>query len=523
VKHSLLALLVCLSPRAEARNGAEHADLAAQDQYLIKINHACGTKLTMRHDLESLAKHNQDIARDQTSGSNECFEPLRYVWYACRSDAGKAQVRKLTQVVCKGTPSKVGSLSVQGSSITVERAFEEDKPFLRSRKQFEAALQMKLPIQTEDPYYDEDWNKLRLSENPVLDTKTYCMVNGEKKELKAFYDDSFERRKEDATIKCWEDGQVTIDLSIKHGIKTGFSTTRRDKVATRTSYRNGKLHGERRTTDDGKPVSIDVFDDGQDVSSTEYHKNGKLSRYSRHYPSRIDSVSLADDGRMISATCSPLSRDDRLLRKVCGFDGAVTHSFYDGTGKVSRIVTIKDGVVIKQKAGDSLYGSGSTVDFVDGHKDGEERVVDRDGKLSQIVHWSRGEKDGKEQHYYPGGQKLKSEQLWKAGQLQQQTELYMNGNPRERDSFDSPTKKRHQQFWDTGKLRSEVTMLRTDGRHGQGWAEEGAGKTYFESGQLESETEWKAGTRVKTRRWGADGKLLSDEEYEADGSRKIKR
>jgi len=139
--------------------------------------------------------------------------------------------------------------------------------------------------------------------------------------------------------------------------------------------------------------------------------------------------------------------------------------------------------------------------------------------------------------------------VWKAGALQQQTELYMNGNPKERDSFETPTKKRHQQFWDTGKPRGDVVMLRCERRRwgGESWCEEGIAKSWFENGQLESETHWKGGKReggqktwfdngkphtveeyaddkcVKMKRWELDGKLVTDEEYEADGSRKIKR
>ena len=60
---------------------------------LPKVVAACGLPLTFAIDGESLRKNNKDIGHDQTDGANECNEPLRLLWYACKTDAGKAAVK----------------------------------------------------------------------------------------------------------------------------------------------------------------------------------------------------------------------------------------------------------------------------------------------------------------------------------------------------------------------------------------------------------------------------------------------
>jgi antitoxin component YwqK of YwqJK toxin-antitoxin module len=545
------ALLLAAAAPAAAGNSAEEEQKRAEEEYLLKINLACGTQLTIKYDAASLAQHNQDIRYDQTGGGNQCNEPLRYVWYACQTPAGKARIQSahLSRIVCRGTPGKVGSLSVHAGTITVERAYQEDTPFLRSRKQFEAALQLKLQIQTEDPYHDEAWSKLRQQENPVLSTSDYCTVDGKKQKLDLYVADAFIRRKQDAKIQCMRGGKIVTDLVIKQGVQTGFSTVYRDQIAMRRAYRDGKPHGEQRVSDGDRPKSLELYEDGREVSSSTYHPNGMLERYSRRHPDHIDSVSFDADGDLQSLSCSPQSRDDKTLRRWCGFEGSVTHSISDGTGKVARIVTYKDGVLQKQAAGTSEYGSGSNVAYRDGKKHGEERVVDKNGKLRELITWNRGVKDGKERHYSDDGKKVVEEIVWQAGQMKQRTELFLNGNPKLREVWESPTKKRTTEFWDTGKTRTEVSLLSCERRRyrAHDWCEEGVGKTYYEDGTLESETSWQKGERhgthrafwpngkpqeveeykegklQKARRWDRDGQQTVDEEYEADGSRKLTR
>jgi antitoxin component YwqK of YwqJK toxin-antitoxin module len=47
-------------------------------------------------------------------------------------------------------------------------------------------------------------------------------------------------------------------------------------------------------------------------------------------------------------------------------------------------------------------------------------------------------------------------------------------------------------------------------------------KTWWEKGKPASIEEWAEGRPTKAKRWDKDGKLISDDEFEADGSRKVK-
>ena len=85
---------------------------------------------------------------------------------------------RISNVVCKGVAGTTGSLTLANGTLTVTRAFEEPKPYLRSRKQFESLLHLTLTLASDDPYPDEAWRALASQPNPVTSTTTYCLVNG---------------------------------------------------------------------------------------------------------------------------------------------------------------------------------------------------------------------------------------------------------------------------------------------------------------------------------------------------------
>jgi antitoxin component YwqK of YwqJK toxin-antitoxin module len=118
------------------------------------------------------------------------------------------------------------------------------------------------------------------------------------------------------------------------------------------------------------------------------------------------------------------------------------------------------------------------------------------------------------------------------------------------EQFESETKKRSTSYWDTGKPKKEGTFILSQTTHFGGsyrdWVEEGVHLAYYESGALRSEETWHGGkqdgpskklwengkpaaleefaqgVRTRSKRWDESGKLLADEEFEADGSRKLK-
>ncbi len=546
---SVVGFLLTAAPFSYAGNQPEKALRRVEEDVLPKIVLACGLPLAVTYDGDSLRKNNEDIGHDQTDGRLQCDEPLRYIWYACQTDAGKAAIKqaRISKVACKGVAGATGSLTLSAGTLTVGRAFEEKNSYLRSRRQFESLVKVSLKMGSDDPYQDEEWHKLEQLPSPVTSTKTYCLVNGDKVAFDQYVYDAPCRGKRDAKVKCWKDGDVVIDLDIAKGKKTGFLTRSNPKDSCRIAYRDDKEHGEKRTIQNGKLKSIEWYDNGQRVWEKEFFPSGALAKYSRKLADGTDRLSVHEDGKVYDLRCSPGAKDDPELRKLCGFEGAVTTSIYDGTGKVNRVQTWKDGVIQKENPGASDYGSGSEVSFKDGKKHGEERVVGQAGKLASTVNWDHGIKEGKEIVYADDGKKVVKEMLWKAGELKQLTEFYLNGNPKLKENYDGPKKKQSKTFWDTGRTSGEGEFVMCDNDGYRRWCEEGAHRSYFENGAPKQEMNFRLGRRegtwrswwkngkpasvesfaddrlTKAKRWDEDGKLVSDEEFEADGSRKIKR
>jgi antitoxin component YwqK of YwqJK toxin-antitoxin module len=546
---SMVGFLLTVAPSSYAENDPEKALRRLEEDVLPKIVLLCGFPLSVKYDGDSLRKNNQDIAHDQTDGRLQCEEPLRYIWYACQTDAGKAAIKqaRISKVVCKGVAGATGSLTLSAGTITVGRAFEEKKSHLRSRREFESLVKISLKLGSADPYQDEEWHKLAQLPNPVTNTKTYCLINGEKEEFNQYGDSASAHGKPDAKVKCWKDGEVVVDLEIAKGKKTGFLTRYDLKKTHRITYRDGKEHGEHKTIENGKVKSIEWYDNGQRVWQKEFFPSGVLAKYLRKFADGTDELSVHEDGKVYDLRCSPGAKDDLELRRLCGFQGAVTTSIYDGTGKVNRVQTWKDGVIQKENAGTSDYGARSEVVFKDGKKSGEERILGPAGKLASTITWDRGIKDGKEIVYADDGKKVAKEMLWKAGELKQLTEFYLNGNPKLKENYDGPKKKQSKTFWDTGRTSGEGEFVVCDNDGYRDWCEEGVHRSFFENGAQEQEMNFRRGRRegtgkswwkngkpasvesfaddrlTKAKRWDEDGKLVSDEEFEADGSRKIKR
>src|SRR5580704_14612518 len=188
--------LLSVAASAFAGNEPAAAQRRAEEEILPKLALACGAPVSLAYDGDSLRKNNSDIGNDQTDGENECNEPLRYLWYACKSEAGKAAVRaaRITKIACRGVAGSVGSLGLSSGTVTVERALGEKQPYVRSRKQFESLLHVPLTLSTEDPYADQAWHDVASQPNPVTSTTTYCLVGADKVAYDENVYDSYSRR-----------------------------------------------------------------------------------------------------------------------------------------------------------------------------------------------------------------------------------------------------------------------------------------------------------------------------------------
>ncbi len=528
-------------------NSPERALERTKEEILLKLNVRCGSSITVRYDGDSLRQHNKDIAYDQTGGDRECNEPLRYLWALCGSDEGKAIVRRseVRELVCRGTPKAVGSLSFDKGVITVERAFEERDSFLRARKQFEAAFKTKLTTLQPDPYYDEAWSAFRQEENPVLSTTDFCLVNGEKKAFDWSIADQSAVLNASPTVKCFEGGKLVIELTIKNRKKTGLLTIARDDFRRRTMLVDDRPNGLEEAFDKGVLQSQTTWKAGERVISKELYPTGKLHRYWRQLPGTQVSLELREDGKVLGLSCAPEVKDDEVLRSWCGFGGEKTVEVYDGTNAISVILTHRDGKRVREQPGASRYGSRSAVGFVDGERDGEERVTRDDGTLERTISWKRGKKTGVEREYGKDGKKVIAETSWREDDLERRIEYFLNGNKKLEDVRDGQTRKVVRSF-DLGGVERSEAFVSCRRPYGEPWCEDGLATSFYEGGQKRSETVFKNGERLSSRSWYPNGRLESaeafeagrlstrvayfpdggvaaDEAFEEDGSRRLKR
>lgn len=544
----VVALLLGSTVAIAGSNSPENALARTKDEVLLKLNVLCVTSLTVRYDGDSLRQHNKDIGWDQTGGDLECNEPLRYLWSLCGTEAGKAVVRRseVREVVCKGTPGAVGSLTFKAGVVTVERAYEEPTPFKRARKQFEAAFKTKLRLD-EDPYSDDAWRTFRQLPNPVTSTTDYCLVDNVKKEFDWYAADRATENAGAKTVKCFSAGTLVIDVTVKERKKSGLITQARDAWRKRYTVKDDKAEGLEEIRDGDALLSTSMFKDGQRVWEKEFHPGGALKRYWRQYPKPLQvSLDLREDGKVTSLSCAPDAKDDEVLRTWCGFAGEKTTPVYDGTDKLNRTVSYRDGLLTKQVAGDSTYATRSTLNYVDGKPDGEERVTRPDGSLEATVTWKRGVKNGLEKHYADDGKKRIEELDFRDGEVQRSTTFFLNGNKKLDDLRDGKQSQRTEYF-DLGAVRSKGTWIPCERRSSRdSWCEDGLHTTFFESGKRLGEVTFAQGRRIAAKRWYEtgvpeavemyekerlsastryfpDGGVASDEAFEADGSRKLNR
>ncbi|MDP3504763.1 MAG: hypothetical protein Q8S33_30775 [Myxococcales bacterium] len=545
----VVALLLSSTVALAGSNSPENALARTKDEVLLKLNLLCGATFTVRYDGDSLRQHNKDIGWDQTGGDLECNEPLRYLWSLCGTETGKAVVRRseVREVVCKGTPAAVGSLAFKAGVVTVERAYEESTPFKRSRKQFEAAFKTTLTLE-EDPYSDDAWRSFRQLPNPVTSTTNYCLVDDVKKEFNWYAADRATENAGAKKVKCFSEGTLVIDVTVKDRKKTGLITQVRDAWRRRYTVKDNQEDGLDEVRDGDVLLSTAMFNAGQRVWEKEFHPNGALKRYWRQYPKPLQvSLDLRDDGKVTSISCAPDAKDDEVLRTWCGFAGEKTIEVYDGTKKLDRTVSYRDGLLTKQVAGDSTYATRSTLSYVEGKPDGEERRTRRDGTLDVTVTWKRGVQHGLEKHYSDDGKKLVEEFDFRDGALLRHTTFFLNGNKKLDDVRDGAKQSVRTEYFDLGAVSRKGNWIPCERRYGrESWCEDGLHTSFFESGTKRAEETFTQGKRVSAKRWYEtgvlqanetyekdrlsanttyfpDGGVASDDAFEADGSRKLRR
>ena len=271
-----------------------------------------------------------------------------------------------------------------------------------------------------------------------------------------------------------------------------------NKLKADEQYDNGSSHGlGKRFFDNGQLQRIGFSDKGKEIAAIEYQKDGKLARV------RCASQSLFPEDKA-----------------VCGFGGKASDlSLYNSRGQlVAKEVWLAGVMASRSELNDGVPTR--SVSFANNVR--TTRSYFKDGKLHEesVMNDAGGERnrqgqDGVEKEWAANGQLIR-EVSWKDGLQTRQTQWYMNGNLREKLQNDGAGAKRLTQverYWDNGKVQTRETQ--------RGRSVVGISQHFDEEGHLRREELYDDKSVLKTRKeYDASGKLLKDEEFFEDGSRK---
>lgn len=314
------------------------------------------------------------------------------------------------------------------------------------------------------------------------------------------------------------------------------------KFSREEEYRDGKAVGYRKSVDFSGNVSVGSYNaqgnrdgefkqyapDGTLLSEERYanasltgaqvyyHPNKQVRRRSFSEPPKgtLASIEYNDRGQLMQLRCAdkPLLGDDRRL---CGFDGKVSEvTFHNAKGEVAGQARFENGKRLAMTA----YGKEGAVAQSE-EAQGDRRTLRQhfpEGplRLETVV---VGKMKQSERELAKSGQKIR-ETRWDDGRLAEQTEWYLNGQQKSRTRWErdgSQTLVKAEEFWDNGKLKARTVQ---DDRR----SFIGVQQRYTEAGALESERTYDKG-KLTHRKDYKDGRLVLDEEYFEDGSRKSVR
>jgi antitoxin component YwqK of YwqJK toxin-antitoxin module len=249
---------------------------------------------------------------------------------------------------------------------------------------------------------------------------------------------------------------------------------------------------------------------------TYFHKNRQVRRRSFNEPGKgsLASIEYNERGQLVQLRCAdkPLMGEDRAL---CGFEGRIAEvTFHNARGEVTGQARYENG---KRLAMSTLAtaGAGARSEEVQGDR----RIVRQhhpEGPL-RLETVMAGAYRLSERELAKSGQPVR-ETRWQEGRTSEETLWYLNGQPKSKTRWERDGQQvlvKIEEFWDNGTLKARSVR---DERRGF----VGLQQTYAESGVLESEVTYDKGT-ITRRRSYKDGRLVLDEEYFEDGSRKSTR
>jgi antitoxin component YwqK of YwqJK toxin-antitoxin module len=277
----------------------------------------------------------------------------------------------------------------------------------------------------------------------------------------------------------------------------------------------GNADGELRTYyPDGTLRSIESYRDGSHAGLSRYlHRNGAVSRLSWSEPGRgtLAEIGYTERGQLAALRCGPRSLFDED-RKPCGFEGAVESDLHDARGEVVAQVRHDQGVRVAFRtyaAPGVLAGS----EDVEGSRTVRRQYHPGGALRLETVLVERRRQS--EREFARTGQRIRETEWDDAGRAVEST-WYLNGAMKRRDSrtvYEGTPATAVEEWWDNGQLR-----LR--GTYGERGRPLGVVQTFHESGPPESELYYERGNVARRRAFDTSGRLVLDEEYFEDGSRK---
>ena len=307
-------------------------------------------------------------------------------------------------------------------------------------------------------------------------------------------------------------------------------------------YRNGRAIGYRKSVDfsgntsvgnyneqgnrdgelkqyapDGTLIAEERYANGATVGvQTYYHPNKQVKRRSFSEPGKgsVASVDYNDRGQLTQLKCAdkPLLGDDRGL---CGFDGRLAEvTFHNAKGDFVAKARYENGKRLSLTA----YGAQGVVarsEEVQGDRRTErEHFAEGPLRLETVTVGNRKES---ERELAKSGQPVR-ETRWRDGYQAEETLWYLNGQPKSKTRWERDGNEvliKADEFWDNGRIRA-----RTVRNERRGYV--GVQQTFNESGVLDAEATYEKGTLTRRKTY-KDGRLVLEEEYFEDGSRKSVR
>jgi antitoxin component YwqK of YwqJK toxin-antitoxin module len=357
-------------------------------------------------------------------------------------------------------------------------------------------------------------------------------------------------------IRCTRDGKTTREIPYLngkvHGVQRVFGRFSNPEHVIETEYRDGKRNGIERTLEpSGRLVSeVNYLDDRERGVARHYYPSGKLQRESDVADDERATITHKYDeaGRLAEVTCGRQSVGP-IGRGACRYrnHNGVVETFWP-SGAVRDRSPLMQGLIdgtFERRSPEGLPQRRE--DMKAGILHGKAITFYSDGKPEQEAEFRDGVRHGSHRLFHSNGVLLE-ELVFEQGALVRERTHYLNGELRA-DTERDQDRVRARGFWDNGKPRYEATYhdprraparpevssffntlcveRNLDQRYNEwgalrwnwphGLKRNGMEKLFFEDGTPAAETTFRDGRREGPhRRWHANGKLAVEAVYAAD-------